>query len=96
MTETFTSIGPLNEADGADPYAGAPEGIDASDLVRVVRGDPDEEELAALVAGIIAVAASLHEPEPEVIHLPPWTDHGRRIGVALAPAPTAWRWSLHP
>lgn len=70
--------------------------IDASDLVRVVRGDPDEEELAALVAGIIAAAASLPVDEPEQVELPPWTDHGRRVGAGLHPGRTTWRWSLHP
>lgn len=69
--------------------------IDASDLVRVVRGDPDEEELAALVAGIIAAAASLRDEEPESVELPPWTDHGRRLGAGPHPGPTSWRWSLH-
>ncbi len=69
--------------------------IDASDLVRVVRGDPDEEELAALVAGIIAAAASLREEEPEHVELPPWTDHGRRLGAGRHPGPTSWRWSMH-
>ena len=82
--------------DGLGSIAEAPEGVDASDLVRVVRGDPDEEELAALVAGIIAVAASLHEPEAEIVHLPPWRDHARRLNVGFVPGPTTWRWSLHP
>jgi hypothetical protein len=97
MSEATTPITlDVGSAGADDPYPRAPEGIDASDLVRVVRGDPDEEELAALVAGIIAMASSLHEPEPEVVHLPPWSDHGRRLGARTLPGPTAWRWSLHP
>jgi hypothetical protein len=69
--------------------------IDASDLVRVVRGDPDEEELAALVAGILAAAASLRDSEPEQVELAPWTDHGRRLGAGPHPGPSTWRWSMH-
>ncbi len=96
MTEAAVDLGLGGDPDAVDPFAGAPEGIDASDLVRVVRGDPDEAELAALVAGIMAVAAALHEPEAGVVHLPPWTDHARRVGASAAPGPTTWRWSLHP
>lgn len=80
----------MTEISRLDPDAG----IDASDLVRVVRGDPDEEELAALVAGIIAAAANLREEEPEQVPMPPWTEHSRRLGAGLHPGPTAWSWSL--
>ncbi len=77
---------------------GADVSIDVtSDLVRVVRGEPDEEELAALVAGILAVAAAAAPSEPEPETAAPWADHGRRLrGATATPGPGTWRWSLHP
>lgn len=68
--------------------------IDAGEVVRVVRGEPDEVELAALVAGIIAAAASLGVEHPDDVELPAWTDHARRLGAPLLPGPDTWRWSL--
>lgn len=89
MSEYYPPEAPISRLE-------APEGVDASDLVRVVRGEPDEEELAALVAGIIAYAASLHAPEPEATRLPPWNDHARRLRAGAHPGPSSWRWSFHP
>jgi uncharacterized caspase-like protein len=71
----------------------APRAVPANELVRVIRGEPDEEELAALVAGIIAAASSLASMEPEVVEQPPWSDHARRLGTQPAPGPSTWRWS---
>jgi Acyl-CoA carboxylase epsilon subunit len=63
--------------------------------VHVVRGAPDDVELAALVAGLAAVTL----PEEDDAHAPrsAWTDRSRglRGGTpAPAPGPDAWRWSL--
>lgn len=65
--------------------------------VHVVRGTPDDDELAALVAGLVATARSddaTHEGE----HPAAWTDRRRTVRPTPAPTPgpTAWRWSLHP
>jgi len=63
--------------------------------VHVVRGTPDDVELAALVAGLAAVAAT-DDAAPQ----PPrsaWSDRSRTLrspGVPPGPAPDAWRWSL--
>ncbi|WP_019134913.1 acyl-CoA carboxylase epsilon subunit [Cellulomonas massiliensis] len=61
--------------------------------VHVVRGAPDEVELAALVAGLLATAPV---EDPALAHPPAWTDHRRwvRGPVASRPGPDAWRWSL--
>ncbi|WP_029290976.1 acyl-CoA carboxylase subunit epsilon [Cellulomonas sp. HZM] len=63
--------------------------------VRVVRGTPDEHELAALVAGIMAAMSSDdHAPEHSGARSV-WTD--RRGGVRPAgwrTGPDTWRWSL--
>ncbi|GEL95645.1 acyl-CoA carboxylase subunit epsilon [Cellulomonas composti] len=62
--------------------------------VQVVRGAPDDVELAALVAGLIATAGA---PSDEDAPVPAaWTDRPRRLGATHLPAPTTWRWSLHP
>ncbi|MGV8977668.1 MAG: acyl-CoA carboxylase subunit epsilon [Cellulomonas sp.] len=64
--------------------------------VRVVRGAPDEAELAALVAGIVAASArSDDDDEPASRSM--WSDPARAIGtdpMSAAPGPDTWRWSL--
>lgn len=65
--------------------------------VHVVRGTPDDDELAALVAGLVATART-DEGGDEAEHAAAWTDRRRTVQPrpAPAPGPTAWRWSLHP
>ncbi|UZN04428.1 acyl-CoA carboxylase epsilon subunit [Cellulomonas sp. S1-8] len=70
--------------------------------VQVVRGTPDDVELAALVAGLVA-AASRRAPQEDGPDLPAraararWTAPGRLRGTtAPVHGPDAWRWSLHP
>ncbi len=66
--------------------------------VSVVRGAPDDVELAALVAGLVAASSG---DDAAVAAAPsPWADHARRLRrpgaagtVALRGADT-WRWSL--
>jgi hypothetical protein len=64
--------------------------------VHVVRGAPDDVELAALVAGLAAVQIADdtgHDATPASA----WTDrsHGMRgPRPAPRPGPDAWRWSL--
>ena len=65
--------------------------------VHVVRGAPDEVELAALVAGL--VAASSQDAHVVDDHAGPpsaWSDRRRvlRGATGLQPGPDAWRWSL--
>jgi len=66
--------------------------------LRVVRGVPDDIELAALVAGIVAArAAAADDDGAAAARVPtPWSDHGRRLGRRPVAGPGAWRWSLHP
>ncbi|WP_324650786.1 acyl-CoA carboxylase subunit epsilon [Georgenia sp. H159] len=65
--------------------------------LRVVRGEPDDVELAALVAGIVAarVAADADGGAPRGATAAPWSDRGRLL-ARPAPGPHTWRWSLHP
>lgn len=83
---------------GAAPAPGGDDlpSVAVGDVVRVVRGDPDEVELAALVAGILAAAAGMAAQEAAPVEPPPWTDPARRFDGAVRPGPSAWRWSLHP
>lgn len=72
--------------------------------VRVVRGAPDDAEVAALVAGLAAVAAAV-EPE-DAAPIDEWTNKSRvQRGTGAATAQNfggrsgrhnadAWRWSL--
>jgi len=67
--------------------------------VQVVRGTPDDLELAALVAGLMAAAterARLAEEQDHAVAAP-WADRRRTMRgsrVGLRPGPDAWRWSL--
>ena len=70
--------------------------------VQVVRGAPDDVELAALVAGLVAASAG-REPVDEDpgagarTARARWVAPGRLRGAAPRPhGPDAWRWSLHP
>ncbi|GEA89530.1 acyl-CoA carboxylase epsilon subunit [Cellulomonas cellasea] len=78
---------------------GAPSPDDAPPAsrphVRVVRGAPDDVELAALVAGLVAAASDAggtEGPAPRSA----WSDRARVLRGTVAPAagPDAWRWSL--
>jgi hypothetical protein len=63
--------------------------------VHVVRGEPDDVELAALVAGLAAVRLT-----DDADHEAPrsaWTDRSRVMrgrAPASRPGPDGWRWSL--
>ena len=55
---------------------------EAKPLLRVVKGDPSDEELAALVAVVSAVAAAQVTPEPKPV--PQWSAPGRAHRTPLA------------
>jgi len=72
-----------------------------SDLVRVVKGTPDEAELAALLAGIVAARASAgngatDSAVPGRGATSAWQDRGRRLGLGPRPGGDTWRWSARP
>ena len=64
-------------------------------LLRVVRGEPTAEELAALVAVLAARSAAAAAPPPARPRSA-WADPARRLGVAGRPGPGAWRRSALP
>ncbi len=69
---------------------------DTSPLLRVVRGRPDDAELAALtvvVAGLAAASAGeVERPRPRTR----WADPASRLRLSARPGPTAWRASAYP
>ena len=72
--------------------------------VRVVRGDPDDIELAALVAGLSGGRAhpDLHGPaetgrvRSDAAARRRWRDAVVHLAAPLVPGPDAWRWSCRP
>ncbi len=59
-------------------------------FLRVVRGEPDDAELAALTAavvGLAAAAAGQGEPEPRSR----WSDRGSQMRSPVRHGPGAWR-----
>ncbi|SDQ11324.1 Acyl-CoA carboxylase epsilon subunit [Quadrisphaera sp. DSM 44207] len=56
-------------------------------MLRVVRGDATDEELAALVTALAAARRSAPAPQPAPSR---WADRAAQIGAALAPGPGAW------
>jgi hypothetical protein len=65
-------------------------------LLRVVRGDATPEEIAALVAVLLARPADAGAPGP-VRSVPGfWPDRSRLLRRPLSPGPGAWRRSALP
>jgi hypothetical protein len=70
-------------------------GVTDRPFLRVVRGEPTAEELAALVAVLSARAAAgaaAARPRPRSA----WAEPAARLRAPLAPGPAAWRRSALP
>ena len=71
---------------------------DTAAALKVVRGAPDEMELAALVAGMVAMAAAQHDAEDPGSPTSAWMDRSRTMRGArtgpLGKGENAWRHSL--
>ena len=63
--------------------------------LRVVRGEPTTDELAALVA-VLAVRATAQGDAPPPAIGSAWTDRSRLIRRPVAHGPGAWRASAWP
>ena len=61
--------------------------------MRVVRGEPDDLEVAALVAGLVAVASSGAEEPEEAPVTGQWVRRSRPAGTRSTGG-DSWRWSL--
>ncbi len=64
-------------------------------VLRIVRGDPTPEEVAALTA-VLAAASGGGEPEPDRDRGPAsaWVEREALVRRPLTPGPDAWRMSL--
>jgi hypothetical protein len=76
----------------------APDAAEVAAGLTIVRGTVDEEELAALVASMIAVTQARADAENTASPTSAWMDRsrtmrGRRVGV-LGRGDAAWRHSL--
>jgi hypothetical protein len=87
------------DADGAHDASG-PESTENADntaaLLKVVRGQPTAEELAALVAVVASRVAGATEAPAAAPKVSGWTDRSRSLRVPGTPAPGGWRASGFP
>lgn len=67
---------------------------DSERPVRVVKGDPTPEDLAALVAVLSTKMAEADDAEPE--RPSTWAAYWRTVRAPLRPGPGAWRASGLP
>ena len=79
------------------PEATAPEAAeDSAALLKVVRGQPTAEELAALVAVIASQAAAASGGPATARKASGWTDRSRYVHAPGTPSPGGWRASAFP
>ncbi|MFC6089471.1 acyl-CoA carboxylase subunit epsilon [Saccharothrix lopnurensis] len=69
--------------------------MSAQPHLRVVRGNPDDEELAALTA-VVAALASRPAPQAAAPRRSAWADRSRLVRRPLHAGPGAWRASGLP
>jgi len=72
----------------------AQESASGRPVLRIVRGDPTPEEIAALVTVLSARAAAVGEKEPP--RRSEWAGHERRMRRPVHPGPGGWRASALP
>jgi len=65
-------------------------------LLRVVRGDATADEIAALVAALLARSADAKASSPARSVQNAWSDRSRQLRRPLSPGPGAWRRSALP
>ena len=81
--------GPVSEQSGPGSEPPQQPGL------RVVKGDPSFEELAALVA-VVAARTSSPEPESAPKTRSRWGDPAYAVRPVLSPGPDGWRRSAFP
>jgi hypothetical protein len=71
-----------------------PSPDDERPMLKIVKGDPTPEELAALVAVISSIGSGT--PAPPERRTPEWSAHHRKVRATFAPGPGGWRSSGLP
>ncbi|WP_372734205.1 acyl-CoA carboxylase subunit epsilon [Nocardioides sp.] len=61
-------------------------------VLRIVKGEPTPEELAALVSVIAGMGGGAETPKPS----PQWSAHHRKVRTTLPNGPGGWRSSGLP
>jgi hypothetical protein len=64
-------------------------------VLRVVKGDPTPEELAALIA-VVTARATAPAPAPDTTRASNWATYWRNARTPFRPGPGQWRASAHP
>ena len=77
-------------------HIGQDERSCAGPALRVVRGDATPEEIAALVAVLLARSAAGEVPAPAPLVPSAWSDRSRLLRRPLFPGAGAWRRSALP
>jgi hypothetical protein len=80
-------------SDTTDPSAADAAPAPSVPLLRVVKGEPSAEELAALVAVIAARSGGSDDASAP---RSAWTDRSRLVRRPLTPGPGAWKASALP
>jgi hypothetical protein len=79
---------PATEPDGPTPE-------ERRAAFRIVRGEPTDEEVAALTVVLAAAAASAVTTAPAAVR-DRWSDPAARLRAPLHPGPGAWKTSTWP
>ena len=74
--------------------ASVEDALRAAAQMRVVRGAPDDVEVAALVASLAAVASRQTETVAETAGRSEWERPLRTVAATRRAGTDAWRWSL--
>jgi len=81
------------ETTGEDAWSGRP-------LLRIIRGEPDDAEIAALTVAVTAMAAAVTRADatasPATQSRSVWVSHAASLRQPLTPGPGAWRTSARP
>ena len=74
---------------------GGDAGAQDRPFLRVVKGNPSDEEIAALVA-VLQASAAAADSAPRGQPVSEWSAPHRLLGTMVAPGPGAWRASSLP
>ena len=67
------------------------EPLEATPLLRIVKGDPTPEEVAALVSVVSSLAAGAQAAGAAATPAPEWSAHHRKLRRTHRHGPGAWR-----